>query len=59
MKLQDVAVGQQFTFNGQTYEKTEMQKITCCKFFNAVNKANNEKTGIKPNVDVELVSDQQ
>lgn len=59
MKLEQIAVGQQFTLNGITYEKIPLQKISCCKFFNAINKATNEKTGIKPNVQVELVSDQQ
>lgn len=59
MKLEQVAVGQQFKFDGQTYEKIEFQKISCCKFFNALNKATNQKTGIKPHLEVELVSDQQ
>jgi hypothetical protein len=59
MKLQDVAVGQEFIHEGKTYQKIQMEKISCCKFFNALNKETNQKTGIKPHLQVELVNDQQ
>lgn len=54
----DIPVGTKFTHEGQTYVKTEDQRVSCCKVFNAVLASDvRQKTMIIPANDVEIVND--
>ena len=57
MKFHELAVGQKFKVNDITYTKIEPQKVSCCKTLNALNVDNNQKTMIKPNDTVEIVTE--
>jgi hypothetical protein len=57
MKFSEVTVGQKFTMNNIEYTKTESVKVSCCKSVNAVKVDGGEKTMIKPNDEVELVTE--
>lgn len=57
MKFSELAVGQKFNINGTEYQKTETQKVSCCKSLNAIKIANNEKVMIKPVQEVEVVAE--
>lgn len=57
MKFSEVTVGQKFKANNITYIKTEPQKVSCCKTLNAMNPENNQKVMIKPNDEVEIVTE--
>lgn len=57
MQFNELSVGQKFKINGVEYEKTNPQKVSCCKTLNAVNTGNNEKVMIKPIQEVELVTE--
>lgn len=57
MKFSELAVGQKCKFNGTEYQKTEPQKVSCCKTLNAVRTDNNEKAMIRPTQEVELVTE--
>jgi hypothetical protein len=55
MKFSQLAVGEQFTYKGKTYTKTEPQKVSCCKTLNALDLTENKKIMIKPVEEVEKV----
>lgn len=57
MKFSELHVGQKFMSNGIEYTKIEPQKVSCCKTLNAINLADNNKTMIKPDTDVEVVAE--
>lgn len=51
----NLAVGSVFKYNGEEYKKTQKQKVSCCKFFNATSTSDpNKKLGIKDNESVEI-----
>jgi len=54
-QFKDVAVGQRFAFNGETYTKTPEERVSCCKTLNAVKDTNQEKCMILPLQEVEVV----
>jgi hypothetical protein len=57
MKFSEIQVGQKFTTNGIEYTKIEPQKVSCCKTLNAINLSDNNKVMIKPDTDVEVVTE--
>lgn len=57
MKFSEVAVGQKFRMNNIEYTKTEAVKVSCCKSLNAVKLENGEKAMVRPNDEVELVTE--
>lgn len=57
MKFSEVAVGQKIKFNDVEYTKIEAERVSCCRTNNVVNLADNSKTMIKPDADVELVTE--
>lgn len=57
MLFSEVQVGQKFSFNGETFTKTEPVKISCCKSACAVNVSTSVKIMVKPSDEVELVTE--
>lgn len=57
MKFSELSVDQKFKLNGAEYVKTTPVKISCCKSLNALKVDNNEKVMIRPNDEVELVTE--
>lgn len=57
MKFHQLAVGQKFKFNNVVYTKIEPQKVSCCKTLSALNMETNQKVMVKPNDEVEIVTE--
>lgn len=57
MKFSELNVGDKFTTNGIEYTKIEAQKVSCCKTLNAINLSDNNKVMIKPDAEVEVVTE--
>jgi hypothetical protein len=57
--FKDIAVGEKFKHNNKVYTKIEHEKITCCKFFNAIEDGTNVKIGVRLQHAVEPVNNDQ
>lgn len=54
-QFKDVAVNQEFVFNGLTYRKLEEKRISCCRAINACLVENpNTTTQVKPIEEVQV-----
>jgi len=53
-QFKDLIIGQVFVFSGIEYVKTEPERVSCCKQYNAAQVGNSsQKTQISPLVEVE------
>lgn len=57
MKFSELATGDQFKYKNILYTKVEPQKVSCCKTLNALNLSDNKKIMVKPNDEVEKVTE--
>lgn len=57
MKFSELAIGDQFKYKNILYTKVEPQKVSCCKTLNALNLSDNKKIMVKPNDEVEKVTE--
>jgi hypothetical protein len=54
--LNDLAIGDHFIFNNEEYEKIEPIKKSCCSNYTARKVSDGGNTVIKPNTEVEVIS---
>jgi hypothetical protein len=54
-KFSEIALGTKFTLSGIEYVKMQEERISCCKFHNAIQTNNTSvKIGVTPITDVEV-----
>lgn len=53
-QFKDLATGEKFTFNGESFTRIDNEQVSCCRTLNAIKDANQEKVMIQPLENVEV-----